>query len=346
MHDVPPLITRAFEAFDQRRSIVTVTDLSAAVSTNAVYRVGLDDGAEVFAKLSSYGSYFHFRQDHLLIHQWASHLVNTPFEGFLAPVLEKDGQAFTYREGHQWVALYGNAGFYNFLPKVLSAGQVDALGKEMAGLHSASARAAPLMDSSWKSVGSDVSILFDSLDSREFLAARELDAKSADLLKTHCEAFMENSERIGYHDMPRIPVLIDWNITNFSVGMDGDGFKFYSRWDYDWFRVEPRVLDFYFAARVVRAEGDKTAFSYSPDPFFDDRFLQFLSAYHKRNPLEERDIRYLGESYRFFLLNYVIRIGEHFFRDEYRRRLQREVVATHLPTIQTLSFEPLLAAIK
>ncbi|MEZ5023463.1 MAG: hypothetical protein R2728_09425 [Chitinophagales bacterium] len=72
--------------------------------------------------------------------------------------------------------------------------------------------------------------------------------------------------------LERLPVFIDWNIGNFSVDRH---FNFYSRWDYDWFRMSPRAMDFYFWARVVRAEGDQTAFSYTIDPLNEDRFLIF-----------------------------------------------------------------------
>jgi len=124
--------------------------------------------------------------------------------------------------------------------------------------------------------------------------------------------------------------------------MDGDGFKLFSRWDYDWFRIEPRMLDFYFCARVVRAEGDQTAFSYTADPFFDERFMKFLRAYHEVHRLTKDELLFLKEAYRFFILNYVLRIGEHFFQPDICHRLQHEAVEEYLPDLELVDFEPLL----
>jgi hypothetical protein len=165
---------------------------------------------------------------------------------------------------------------------------------------------------------------------------------SISFVRAHCDAFLGNADNLGYHEWTKIPVLIDWNIGNFSVGMDGDGFKFFSRWDYDWFRIEPRMLDLYFCARVVRAEGDQTAFSYTVDPLFDERFMKFLRAYHEVHRLTKEELLFLKEAYRFFVLNYVLRIGEHFFQPDICHRLQQEAVEEYLPHLELVDFEPLL----
>ena len=146
----------------------------------------------------------------------------------------------------------------------------------------------------------------------------------------------------GYHEWTKIPVLIDWNLGNFSVGFDGEGFKFFSRWDYDWFRIEPRMLDLYFCARVVRAEGDQETFSYTVDPLFEERFMKFLRTYHRILPLKKEELLFLKEAYRFFILNYVLRVGEHFFQPDICHRLQQEAIEDNLPQLELVSFEPLL----
>jgi len=165
---------------------------------------------------------------------------------------------------------------------------------------------------------------------------------SISFVRAHCDAFLGNADDLGYHEWTKIPILIDWNIGNFSVGMDGEGFKFFSRWDYDWFRIEPRMLDLYFCARVCRAEGDQTAFSYTADPLFDERFMKFLRAYHEVHRLTKEELLFLKESYRFFILNYVLRMGQHFFRPEICTRLQHEAVEEYLPQLELLDFGPLL----
>ena len=332
----------ALSAYAASRGIAAIEDCSNQVSTNVVYRVVFEDGGECFAKVSSYGSYVHFRQDHHQIDHWNSLMSGGRFAGFLAPVLADASGVFTHRRGGVWVALYAKAPFYDFLPKVLSDEQVDAFGRELAAFHLESLRVQPRMETSWKSVGSDIAILYDSLSAHDFIERCKLSPGDCALLEAHCERFLEQTRHLAYGRLPRIPVLQDWNITNFSVGLTDRGFRFFSRWDYDWFRLDSRVFDFYFAARVVRAEGDQDHFTYDAAPLLEPRFLRFLRAYHSVAPLTEAELRFVPEAYRFFLLNYVIRVGEHFFRPELCERLQREVVSEHLPALDVLDFSPLL----
>lgn len=337
------LVVRAWAALGERRQIRHIDQISAPVSTNHVYRVALDDGHEVIGKTSSYGSYVHFRQDHQLIQQWRRLLGGTRFSRFLAGVVESEpGETFTFRLGPRWATFYEKAPFYDFLPRVLDEEQITAFAREMAEFHQASERCAPRMNPSWKTLGSDIASLYDSLGSETWCAERGIPAALVETLRGHCDRFLLNAERLGYHGLPKIPVLVDWNIGNFSVGLEQHGFRLYTRWDYDWFRIEPRALDFYFCARVVRAEGDQTLFTYSADPFFDERFALFLRRYHEVSPLGSQEVLLLKEAYRFFLLNYVVRSGEHFFRPAYCARLQRETVEQHLPRLDDISFEPLL----
>ena len=100
-------------------------------------------------------------------------------------------------------------------------------------------------------------------------------------------------------------MLIDWNLGNFSVDYHGDRFRLYSRWDYDWFRMDPRTLDFYFLSRVSSRTGDRTVFTYGPHTFVEPRFQLFLNAYHRVYPLRPNEVVFLREVYRFFILNYV-----------------------------------------
>ena len=77
-------------------------------------------------------------------------------------------------------------------------------------------------------------------------------------------------------------------------------FRLYSRWDYDWFRIEPRMMDFYFLSRVSSSTGDRTHFTYSPHTLVESRFCHFIRAYHRIFPLREDDVAFIGEAYRFF----------------------------------------------
>ncbi len=340
--EFPAILSAAWEELGRHARIVELTNISANVSTNQVYRVVLSDGHELIAKTSTYGSFVHFRQDHQLIDRWSQLLQDTRFSTFLARIVIKGDSVFTFGQDNVWTVFYEKAPFYDFLPRVLDEQQIDALGREMAEFHEASTRASSSMDPSWKTIGSDIGALYDALGSVEWLRARRLDAAMGKLLRRHCDRLLENSERLGYHRFPKIPILVDWNIGNFSVGFDQNGFKFYSRWDYDWFRVESRMLDFYFCSRVVRSEGDQTIFTYNTEPLFEGRFLRFLQAYHAQFPLQQNEVLFLKEAYRFFLLNYVVRSGEHFFRPSYCERLQQEVVHNYLPALEAIDFAPLL----
>jgi Ser/Thr protein kinase RdoA (MazF antagonist) len=322
---------------------VKVEDISATVSTNKVYRVLLGDGHEVIAKTTLYGSYVHFRQDHRIVQQWNRRLANGRYRNFLAQVcLKEDGEVFTAHVDDTWVVFYEKAQFYDFLPKVLSENQIDCLGREMAELHLASSQTAGLLSHSWKSLGSDVATLYDVIGNRQWREEHDLGPEAETVLRKQCDQFLSNAERLGYHQFQKIPVLVDWNSGNFSVGLTKDGFRLFTRWDYDWFRLEPRALDFYFCARVVREEGDQDTFSYTVGPFFEARFLQFLRAYHGVYPLTENEILFFKEAYRVFLLNYVIRIGEHFFRREIIQCLHVEAMQTYFPELDRTDFSPLL----
>ncbi|MDA0334945.1 MAG: hypothetical protein O2782_07265 [bacterium] len=225
------------------------------------------------------------------------------------------------------------------LPRKLESHHVDNLGRELARFHRACSLATPELPGFSKTTRYDIDDLLVQLDSDQ---GRYEYGLHIDLIRSHCELYLLGLDRDGYDELPATPVFVDWNIGNFSVSADG---RFYSRWDYDWFRVSSRVLDFYFFSRVVSTGGDQTVFSYIIDPFLEDRFVQFLRAYHEEFPLTEAEVRFLPEAYRFFILNYVVKYGQHFFHSMYGSRLQREAYATYLPQIGRLDIERLLRAL-
>lgn len=153
------------------------------------------------------------------------------------------------------------------------------------------------------------------------------------LILQQCDCFLNNADKVNYTiDFETIPVFVDWNIGNFSIIGDG---KFYSRWDYDWFRTTSRVFDFYFFSRVVSEVGDKTVFSYLVDTLMEDRFMMFLKEYHKIFPLNESEVYFIKEAYRFFILNYVIKDGPYFFRQNYSNKLIKEAYDTYFPALDS-----------
>lgn len=344
-NDVPPVLHEAWTQYEPNDPIVFLRETSAGVSTNRVYYVSLASGRHVFAKVSSYGSYVHFRQDHARINQWIQQLVGTRYGHFLARVLLKNGEVFTYERDGVWVAFYEEAHRRGVLPRVLNDWQIEYLGREMGAFHQASANVAPGLSATWQSLGSDLALLYDRMQNPVTRAADGLSSEHAQLVRRHCDLFFANAERLGYHQLLKLPVLIDWNRGNFSVAYEERGFKLFSRWDYDWFRIEPRALDFYFFSRVVREEGDQTVFSYTASPLLEPRFFSFLRAYHQVFPLQPAELAFMKEAYRFFLLNYVVRTGQHFFLPEFHQRLAREAVTRYLPELESLDFAPLLGCL-
>ena len=51
---------------------------------------------------------------------------------------------------------------------------------------------------------------------------------------------------------------------------------------------------------------------------------------------------FLKEAYRFFLLNYVVREGRHFFRYDFWQQLLHDAVDVHLPSLDEVDLSPLL----
>jgi Ser/Thr protein kinase RdoA (MazF antagonist) len=260
-------------------------------------------------------------------------------------VLCKGEEVYTFYDRGTWVVFYEEATRRGFLPRVLSDPQIDNLGREMALFHRACADVASQLAPTWQSLGSDLASLFDQMQSAVVTSERGFSAEHARLVRRHCDLFFSNAERLGYHRFAKLPVLIDWNRGNFSVAYDEDGFTLFGRWDYDWFRIEPRTMDLYFCSRVVREEGDQTVFSYTASPLLEPRFLRFLRAYHSVYPLTENELAFTKEAYRFFLLNYVLRTGEHFFVPGICERLHREALTRYLPELERLDFTPLMQLI-
>ena len=338
-------LNAAWAGYGDGRRIVDVVDVSANVSTNHVYRCILDDGSSVIAKLSSYGSYFLFAEDHDRLHTCAELLKGTRFAGLLAPVLSHDdGRVYTWYDGEIWAVFYEEVERRDSLPRILADEQIENFGREIAEFHLACSRLAPEIPLTSKSIKSDAIHLLDLLTNPYTWREYGLPEDDISTLRRHTHDFLLNLEDIRYDYWVKIPVLIDWNLGNFSVDKRSDGtFRLFSRWDYDWFRIEPRMLDFYFLSRVSSRTGDRTHFTYSPHTLTEPRFVRFLRAYHRVYPLTEADVRFLPEVYRFFILNYVVLEGSRFFRPDFAGRFRRDAAEQYLPELEELDISPLLA---
>ena len=336
MKNFTEIIIQAWKAYDASRTIKNVEDISALVSTNHVYRITFDDGDFIIAKLSSFGQYEHFKEDHRIIHSLANNLLY-PFENLLAKSLLKNNRVFTYRykkdKTDAWVVFYNPSRVMQRLPKRLDEPSIKSLGRQIGKFHLACSRVRNVLPKSSKTLRTDINILLERIENEPDRYGK----KSENIIiKHHCDQFLKNRLKCNANTFETIPVFIDWNIGNFSVINNNE---LYSRWDYDWFRMSSRMMDFYFFSRVVSDSGDKTVFSYLINPMNEPRFLLFLQEYHKINPISADEIRFLREVYRFFILKYVVSDGSYFFSNQYSQKLLHESFEIYLPSIDR-DFDP------
>ena len=104
-------------------------------------------------------------------------------------------------------------------------------------------------------------------------------------------------------------------------------------------------MDFYFCSRVSSRTGDRTQWSYGPHTLVEEPFLRFLAAYHEVFPLSDVEVEFIPESYRFFVLNYVVREGARFFRPDLCEQFRREADTRYLPAYEGFDNVPLRAAV-
>lgn len=341
--DAERIVRLAWTDFGDRRSILQIVEVSAHVSTNHVFRLHLDDGSHVVGKVSSYGSYFLFAEDHDRLFKLVQSLRDSRWSGFLAQVLPRDGRAYTWYDGLCWAAFYNDVERGTQLPRIISTDDILFLAREIAEFHKACANAALDLPPTSNSVKGDAIHLLEQLSS-EF-ASRNFNLRESDIsyLRSSTHNFLKNLEKIHFDEWSKIPILVDWNLGNFSIFEDKSYTKrLFTRWDYDWFRIDTRMLDFYFLSRAASHTGDKTQFSYSPHTLVEPRFVEFLKAYHSVYPLSRAEIEFLPSAYQFFILNYVIREGAKFFRSDLSTQFRKDAVRLYLPLLESLDISTLL----
>ncbi len=334
--DFIAIVEAAWQDYDSSRTVLSINDISAMVSTNHVFRLRLDDESVIIAKFSFFGTYEDFLEDHSLINALANNLP-APYDQLLSRSLLKKNQLFTYR--HQtplldaWVVFYNPIGADQVLPKKIDERQIEILGGELAHFHKTCSRLLNILPDWSKTLKGDMLRLLWFLDTEE---GQFQHRETMSEIRRQVDIFDANMNELDAYALEAVPVFVDWNIGNFSVTEEG---KLYSRWDYDWFRMSSRVLDFYFFSRVCSTAGDKTVFSYLIDPVMEDRFMIFLKAYHAVYPLSRQEVLFIKEAYRFFILNYVIKYGHYFFHDIYASKLQREAFEIYFPRLEK-DFKP------
>ncbi len=317
--DFNKIILKAWDSYGDSRKIKRITDISVKVSTNGVYKLDLDDKNILFAKFSYFGKHESFSNDHKIINALSNNL-GLPFDRFLARSLMKGNKLYIYRyrdsEIDASLVFYLPVKINQRPPKIFNEFQISKLGRGIASFHLSCDHIRNTLPKAGKTIFDDIrSLKIDLKEGNKYFISH------AGLIKDHIDLFAENCNELNYESFHKIPVFLDWNIGNFSIN---ENFSLFSRWDFDWFRIDSRIFDFYFLSRVVSSVGDRSVFTYGFDILKEERFLHFLKNYHEVYPLTHNELHFIKESYRFFLLNYVIRGGRRFFHESFSEKLQKE----------------------
>jgi len=336
------IVREAWNNYDAWGKIKKITDISVRVSTNYVYKIEFENRAFVIAKLSYFGKFEHFLEDHTIINSLSNNLPY-PFDNTISRSLMLGAETYVYRYkrlgADVWVVFYRPVKVRKRLPARLDTHTIQKLGESVAHFHKACHSVRNTLPASSKTFQSDI----ESFRAYLKTSNGKIEHRGRmDELQRQSDILLENTERLNSDKLHRIPVFVDWNIGNFSVT---SSHKIYSRWDYDWFRMSSRMMDFYFFSRVVSDVGDRTVWTYNVDPLQEDRFILFLKSYHTVYPLSETEILSLKEVYRFFILNYVMKEGRYFFHDIYADKLQNEAMESYFPNIDKFKPEVLLRAL-
>ena len=128
------VVRETWNNFAADRPISSVVDVSVNVSTNHVYRMDLKSDDHLFAKISYFGTYQHFREDHSII-QALSQVLPDPYEGFLAHSYRQDEAVHTARHAllgqDVWVVFYRPVAIGERLSRKLETQHITSLGREL-----------------------------------------------------------------------------------------------------------------------------------------------------------------------------------------------------------------------
>src|SRR6201986_915860 len=168
--DYSAIIKRAWEGYDASKRVKKVEDISAMVSTNRVFRVTFDDDDIIIAKLSYFGKYEHFKEDHRIIHSLSNNLLY-PFENFLAKSLLKNNRVYIYRhkqaKSDAWVGFYNPTRIMDRFPRKLEDHHIKLFGQQIGKFHKACSRIKNVLPKSSKTLRTDIAALQNLLQTNE-----------------------------------------------------------------------------------------------------------------------------------------------------------------------------------
>jgi len=153
--DYPFILKKAWQGYDASKTIRDIEDISAMVSTNHVFKITFQDDDIVIAKLSHFGKYEYFKEDHRIIHSLCNNLLY-PFENVLSKSLLKNNRVYIYRHrlGRQdaWVVFYNPTRIAERMPRRLDEHHIIKLGQQIGKFHKACSRVKNVLPKSSKTL--------------------------------------------------------------------------------------------------------------------------------------------------------------------------------------------------
>ena len=147
----------------------------------------------------------------------------------LADIWSRDGRIFTWYDQHMWAVFYDDVPRRDALPRILSVGQIAFILRDSAAsfviVSNGDLTVALDRDVGEAGMGQLPFHLLDLLESPFAPRNFDLPPEAISVLWKHTHRFLERLVEVGYDEWPKIPILIDWNLGNFSVETFDDGLK-------------------------------------------------------------------------------------------------------------------------
>ncbi len=197
--DFTAIVNEAWQAYDDTRKIIRIVDISAKVSTNYVFRVTFEDKSFIIAKLSYYGKFEHFAEDHTIINIMSNNLP-APFENVMARSLMKDNNLFIYRFENEilnaWIVFYRPIEIKKKMPRRLNEEQIEKFGEQIALFHKACFSIRNTLPKASKSLKTDINTLLLHVETPEGRYEHRMHEK---IIREQCDIFLEQFDafRIG-----------------------------------------------------------------------------------------------------------------------------------------------------
>jgi len=190
------IVKEAWYDYDPGKEIASIYDISAMVSTNHVFKIEFNEGTEIIAKLSYFGKFEHFEEDHQLINILANELAS-PYDNFLSKSLTKNDELYTYRYKNSildvWVVFYQPILSKVKLPKKQDEGTIKRLGEELGRFHMACDDVSDKIPKFLKTMQYDMGHLLDIMDTD---LGKYLHRGFEDVIKIQVNTFFENIDKL------------------------------------------------------------------------------------------------------------------------------------------------------